>query len=179
MTENCRWQRRRLLSSAQEVTDVPVTITAVGLHDEVIPGAQSVCIRGYICRSPPPACQYTEGVPPSPHCGARREMRLPETAAGPVRYINNLNIPPNSDNGEMFFSAYCQQNRHDFKHLARLRWTTGGISGKTIIMKPNYDYFKHFGPSESFLFELYLQKNFKTILPRPNNGVPSWQCLKG
>jgi hypothetical protein len=31
-----------------------------------------VCIRGYICRSPPPACQYTGGVPPPP---PRREWR--------------------------------------------------------------------------------------------------------
>ncbi len=32
----------------------------------------SVCIRGYICRSPPPACQYTGGVPPpAPRSGEK------------------------------------------------------------------------------------------------------------
>jgi hypothetical protein len=50
---------------------------------EVDPGAQCVCIRGYICRSPPPACQYTEGVPPPP-ARSGGEDRPPETAAGPV-----------------------------------------------------------------------------------------------
>jgi hypothetical protein len=31
---------------------------------------------------PPPACQYTGGVPPAPRSAER--VRLPETAAGPV-----------------------------------------------------------------------------------------------
>jgi hypothetical protein len=62
--DSCKRQRRRLLSSAQVVTDIPVTSTTVKLHDEVVPGAQCMCIGGYKCRSPPPTCQYTEGVPP-------------------------------------------------------------------------------------------------------------------
>jgi hypothetical protein len=63
VTESCKRQRQRLLSSAQVVTDVPVTSTTLKLHDEVVPGAQCVCIGGYICRSSPPVCQYTEGIP--------------------------------------------------------------------------------------------------------------------
>jgi hypothetical protein len=93
VTESCKRQRRRLLSLAQVVTDVPVTSTTVKLHDEVVPGAQCVCIGGYICRSPPPACQYTEGVPPPPRRGARRGKRLPETAAGPVLSVTKLEKP--------------------------------------------------------------------------------------
>jgi hypothetical protein len=62
----------------------PLHINSCKTSEEVVPGAQCVCIRGYICRSPPPACQYTEGVPPAPRSVERREMRLPETAVGPV-----------------------------------------------------------------------------------------------
>jgi hypothetical protein len=74
VSESCIGQRRRFLSSAQVVTDVSFTLTTVKLHDEVIPGAQCMCIRGYICRSPPPACQYTKGVPP-PLCAAERGVK--------------------------------------------------------------------------------------------------------
>jgi hypothetical protein len=48
----------------------PLHINGCKASEEAVPGAQCVCIRGYICRSPPPACQYTEGVPPLRH-GAR------------------------------------------------------------------------------------------------------------
>jgi hypothetical protein len=51
----------------------PLHINGCKSSEEVVPGVQCVCIRGYICRSPPPACQYTEGVPPPPpRCGAER-----------------------------------------------------------------------------------------------------------
>jgi hypothetical protein len=42
----------------------PLHINSCKTSEEVVPGAQCVRIGGYICRSPPPACQYTEGVPP-------------------------------------------------------------------------------------------------------------------
>jgi hypothetical protein len=61
----------------------PLHINGCKTSQEVVPGTQCVHIRGYICRSPPPACQYTEGVRP-PRAAERREMRLPETAVGPV-----------------------------------------------------------------------------------------------
>ncbi len=70
--ESYKRQRRSPLSSAQVVANVPITLMTVELHREVVPGAQCVCIRGYICRSPLPACQYTEGVPP-PRAAERRE----------------------------------------------------------------------------------------------------------
>jgi hypothetical protein len=34
-----------------------------------------MCIRGYIYRSPPPACQYTGGSPPPPPSPPREERR--------------------------------------------------------------------------------------------------------
>ncbi len=55
----------------------PLHINGCKTSEEVVPGAQCVCIRGYIYGSPPPACQYTEGVPPpAPRSTERREMRL-------------------------------------------------------------------------------------------------------
>ncbi len=57
----------------------PLHINGCRTSEEVAPGAQCVCIRGYICRSPPPACQYTEGVPPPRGAEERigRPGRLP------------------------------------------------------------------------------------------------------
>ncbi len=58
----------------------PLQINGCKTSKEVVPGAQCVCIRGYIYRSPPPACQYTEGVPPPPQGAEERigcSARLP------------------------------------------------------------------------------------------------------
>jgi hypothetical protein len=51
-----------------------------------------VCIGGYICRSPPPACQYTEGVPLPPPARSGGENRPLGSAAGPVlKFFKNIN----------------------------------------------------------------------------------------
>jgi hypothetical protein len=50
-----------------------------------------VCIRGYIYRSPPPACQFTGGVPPLP-ARSGGEDRPPGTAAGPVLMAKIIEI---------------------------------------------------------------------------------------
>jgi hypothetical protein len=55
----------------------PLHINGCKTSDEVVLGAQCVCIRGYIYRSPPPACQYAEGGPPPP----LREQRRRESTA--------------------------------------------------------------------------------------------------
>ncbi len=52
--------------------------------EEVVPGAQCVCIRGYIYRSPPPACQYAEGGPPPPPARSGGGNQPLGSAAGPV-----------------------------------------------------------------------------------------------
>jgi hypothetical protein len=50
----------------------PHHINGCKTSEEVIPGAQCMCIRGYIYRPPPPACQYTGGVPIPPPREERR-----------------------------------------------------------------------------------------------------------
>jgi hypothetical protein len=74
-------QRRRLFSSAQVVTDVPVTLTAVKLHEEVAPGAQCVCIRGYIYIGPHLLLANTQRVPPPPR-GAEERIGRPRWLPG-------------------------------------------------------------------------------------------------
>ncbi len=74
--EGCGRQHRRLLQLAQLVTSSSTTNRAVKLHEEVDAGAQCVYKRGYICRSPPPACQSSGWVPPPPPPWRGAEERL-------------------------------------------------------------------------------------------------------
>jgi hypothetical protein len=53
---------------------------------ETDPGAQSVCIGGYVCRSPPPVCQYNSGVAPA--AWSARVMQL--LVQGAVENRNRL-----------------------------------------------------------------------------------------
>jgi hypothetical protein len=63
----------------------PLHINGCKTSKEVVLGAQCVCIGGYICRSPPPACQYTEGgTPPPPPARSGGEDWPTGMAAGPV-----------------------------------------------------------------------------------------------
>jgi hypothetical protein len=78
----------------------PLHINGCKTSKEVVPGAQCVCIGGYICRSPPPACQYTEGVPP-PRRGAERNATARDGCrAGTVTLIFRIRA--------VACSLYCQ-----------------------------------------------------------------------
>jgi hypothetical protein len=60
-------------------------ITAAKLHEEAIPGAQCMCIRGYICIYvvPAPCVPIDRGGVPPPPAESGGEALPPETAAGP------------------------------------------------------------------------------------------------
>jgi hypothetical protein len=75
---------------SQVVTGYSTTLTAVRFHEKVDPGAQCVCIRGYIYRSPPSACQYTGGVSPSPRQEQRRGSAARDGCQAST--ANNINI---------------------------------------------------------------------------------------
>ncbi len=162
---------------------------------ETNPGAQCVCIWGFICRSSPPACQYNRG-PTSPPRRAGERLDHPRWLPGrnwfsvnvpssPIIFRDQtilLGLRTDGDNSSsIYVIKYVYQNLV-FDYVGTLFLTIGQTLLKTIFLVSLYkdDMSLSFHVVFNFLspWKPSGQWGGEIILDRKIHGCPLWNVAK-